>query len=644
MKKRFIYGVIWGLLCLGTSPVQAEETIEDVASGRLIVKLKDAVALSGKPTLRRLEKEQDNLQELSTRNGLSATWVRPASSGAHVMKWSGGLSAQDRLAQIRRLRSDPSVEYAVPDRVLLPNGVTPNDPFVASQWYLNSTASNPGSANLTEAWSLFRGSAAVIVAVVDTGVLPSHPELVGRLLPGYDFVSNLNNSNDNDARDNDPSDPGNWVSNADAATSNYTGCPVADSSWHGTFVAGVIAGNSNNGVGIAGADWNARILPVRALGKCGGLLSDVVDGMRWAAGLDVPGVPTNTNPAQVINLSLGSGTSCSSYEQNAVNEVTAVGSVVLAAAGNNAGAIESPARCANVIAVGAVDKDGSRAPYSAVGPQIALMAPGGYNAALYGLGNNGTTSPTSNAYGYKVGTSFSVALASATAAMLKGVNPSATPTQILSQLQQGSRAFVSNAGNPTCVANSAQVACNCTTGVCGSGMLDAALAIQVARGNKPLAAAALSKSGGVLTIDGTSSSAVAGRTIASYRWEQISGPVLLSAPASQSVMTMNNLPTAGDILFKLTVQDSVGNSHSSYAFTRLDANDAPSSQSSINGMDTMGGSSPNAPSAAVSSSSGGGGGGGGALPLASMGLLLMVCLGLRLSPKTSAQQQAQSHQ
>ncbi|MEK9817291.1 MAG: S8 family serine peptidase, partial [Limnobacter sp.] len=150
------------------------------------------------------------------------------------------------------------------------------------------------------------------------GVVFETPDLMGRLLSGYDFVSDVPTANDGNGRDANAADPGNWISNSDAQTSTFSGCSVKNSSWHGTFVAGQIAANTHSDSDVAGADWNVKVLPVRVLGKCGGLLSDVLDAMLWSAGLDVPGVPRNPNSADVINLSLGSPTSCSSFEQTVV--------------------------------------------------------------------------------------------------------------------------------------------------------------------------------------------------------------------------------------------------------------------------------------------------------------------------------------
>ena len=217
-----------------------------------------------------------------------------------------------------------------------------------------------------------------MVAVIDTGYRP-HADLTGRFVQGYDFIWDPEVANDGDGRDADARDPGDWITSADAASVTFAGCPVENSSWHGTHVAGTIAANTNNGVGVAGVNWQAKILPVRVLGKCGGYTSDIVDGMRWAAGLTVSGVPANANPAKVLNISLGGSGTCSMAEQSAVNDINATGAVIVVAAGNSDAdaAAFTPSSCDGVIVVGATDKSGTRAYYSNYGSIVDISAPGG---------------------------------------------------------------------------------------------------------------------------------------------------------------------------------------------------------------------------------------------------------------------------
>ncbi len=257
--------------------------------------------------------------ELGARVGLALKAVAALTETAQVVQ-ADGVPARSLAA---RLALDPDVEYAVVDRRMRRQRV-PNDPRFASvagngpavgQWYLRAPAGEVAAAiDAVSAWDTSTGSASIIVAVVDTGVRSNHPDLAGKLLPGYDMISDAAISNDGDGRDADASDPGDWLTqaeiDADAAAHpgnpTFSNCTPSDSSWHGTQVAGIIGAATDNGSGMAGAGWNVRVLPVRVLGKCFGYTSDIIAGMRWAAGLHVPGVPDNPNPARVINLSLGS--------------------------------------------------------------------------------------------------------------------------------------------------------------------------------------------------------------------------------------------------------------------------------------------------------------------------------------------------
>ena len=209
--------------------------------------------------------------------------VDPVPAAAKPGRVDTPLDDAEAEALARRLAEDPRVLRAEPDRILRPARL-PDDPFWPDQWYLHGTDTAPAAIGLPVAWERTVGDAAVTVAVVDTGVLP-HAQLAPRLLPGYDFVSDPAMARDGDGRDGDASDPGDDCG--------------AGSSWHGTFVAGQIGAVSDDGEGIAGVDWAARLLPVRVLGACGGYSSDIADGIRWAAGLPVPGVPDNPHPAQL---------------------------------------------------------------------------------------------------------------------------------------------------------------------------------------------------------------------------------------------------------------------------------------------------------------------------------------------------------
>lgn len=620
------------------SPAHAQSV-----SQQFIIKLKNSVELGNAPTLLRLEKEGEFLSDVMSRNNIDASWLRAGSVGTHVMRWGSSVRAGDQQSMLNRLNSDPEVEFAIEDRPM--NAfATPNDSTFANQWALRSIRNTAG-AKFDQAWDLVRGSADVVVAVLDTGVVFETPELQGRLLSGYDFVSDVATANDGNGRDPNAADPGNWVSSADAQTAAFAGCSVKNSSWHGTFVAGQIAANTHNGTGVAGADWNVKVLPVRVLGKCGGLLSDVLDAMLWSAGLDVPGIPRNPNPADVINLSLGSSTTCSSFEQSIVNRVTNAGVLVVAAAGNSSGAVDSPANCSGVMAVGALDRDGSRASYSAIGSKVDLMAPGGYYDGLVGLGNSGATSPSSASLVSKTGTSFAAPLVAATAGLMRAINPSLTPAQLRTQILSSTSGFLSPRSS-TCTANQGGGNCNCTTALCGAGMLDAFAAVASVRGSTPIANVSASANGvggsgfqqnasglNPIRLNGSVSAVAAGRTAASYAWSQISGEQVMTGTQTTADVDLPAPTGSSDLVFKLVVTDSVGESHSSYAALRVVANgDDGSSPSSVANASSGGTTSPAPGSVGAGSSTGsgavssdGGGGGGGANTLGGLlGLALML--------------------
>jgi len=218
---------------------------------------------------------------------------------------------------------------------------------VVGQWYLHAPAGEVKSSIGAEAaWAITTGKSSVIVAVLDTGVRFDHADLKGKLLPGYDMISDPVIAGDGNGRDADASDPGDYLSAAEKAAhpSTFDGCDVEDSSWHGTQTASLVGAATDNGIGMASIGRNVRVLPLRVLGKCGGYDSDIQAAMRWAAGLDVPGVPSNPTPAAIISMSLGSDGACSSAYVDVIEKVPAAGTLVVAAAGNSAGrAVGTPA-------------------------------------------------------------------------------------------------------------------------------------------------------------------------------------------------------------------------------------------------------------------------------------------------------------
>jgi len=330
------------------------------------------------------------------------------------------------LKAIKHLRQQPEIEYAEPN-YRIKSLLTPSDPAYVYQWHY-------GAINLPQAWNITTGSSDVTVAVVDTGVYLAHPDLQGQLVPGYDFVSAVANANDGDGIDPDPNDPGDSVH-------------VGSSSWHGTHVAGTVAAAMNNREGGTGVAPGARVMPLRALGKDGGLSYDVLQAVRFAAGLENDSGTVPEKPADIINLSLGGG-GYSQAAQNLYREVRAKGIIVVAAAGNE-GTNEPlyPASYDGVISVAASDLRGNRAPYSNTGPFVDVTAPGGLMSVDYN--NDGyadgvlstavreTTTAKEKSYVFYQGTSMAAPHVSGVIALMKSVYPGLTPDEFDSLLASG---------------------------------------------------------------------------------------------------------------------------------------------------------------------------------------------------------------
>lgn len=462
---------------------------------------------------------QRRADTLARRAGVPLTTGRAIGHRAQVLMARG----VDSATLAGRLAADPDLAYAVVDqrrRAL----TVPNDPLFnegppvnlqtlvggpeVGQWYLRAPTELFRSAtNAQAAWARSTGSG-VVVAVLDTGVLPNHVDLAGQVLPGYDLVRDTTYSNDGDGRDADASDPGDWVTAAEDASGPYRNCGQQDSSWHGTHVAGIVAAATNNGIGMAGLAHGAKVLPVRVLGKCGGYDSDITAGMLWAAGVDQAGLSGSATPAKVLNLSLGGGGACGAAYQDAITAVTSRGAVVVAAAGNSVGrAVGTPAGCPGVIAVAGLRHAGSKVGFSDLGPEIAIAAPGGNcvniergTPCLYPiltLSNSGLRGPAAggsvytDSFDISVGTSFATPMVAATAALILSVRPDLSPAQVKAAIQAGARPFPSSGADngpsdPTpvgvCRPPSAQeqLQCYCVTGLCGAGMLDSAAALTAA--------------------------------------------------------------------------------------------------------------------------------------------------------------------
>jgi len=426
----------------------------------LIVKFKGSTG-SEKERLAIVRQGAERAQRVASvaaRHGVAVNFSRRLATGGDLFHFDHPVSQVEAFRMAMEVRrANPDVQYAEPDLILHKLGTgtyTPNDPDFPSQWDMFDPA---GGIDAQAAWSTTLGKGAV-VAVLDTGVRP-HVDLVANLLPGYNFVTTANQPAGT-GWTADGSDPGDYCS--------ATGEP---SSWHGTHVAGTIAAVGNNGIGISGVAPQAKVVPVRVLGQCGGATSDIVDGMIWAAGGSVPGVAANPNPAKAMNLSLGGENPCMDTFHDAINQVIGLGSAVVVAAGNASHNVrdDEPASCPGVIAVGSVNKSGGRAYYSNYGGMVTVSAPGGemfqggdQTTGILSTLNDGQTTPGNDIYGYYQGTSQATPHVTGTIALMLSVNPNLTPAQIRQILTSTARPFSAYCAG------------------CGAGIVDANAAVHAA--------------------------------------------------------------------------------------------------------------------------------------------------------------------
>ncbi|RIX30314.1 S8 family serine peptidase [Amnibacterium setariae] len=391
--------------------------------------------------------------------------VRPLGEGLAAVEVTGrGTETQ----QERALDASPLVDAASPDRRFTVAStrapVADADPWTSEQWDLWDASSQARAGGFgidaPRAWTRTRGDRDVVVAVLDTGITP-HPDLRGAsVLPGYDFVSDIEgiDTGDGGGWDGDPSDPG------DACAELGT-----DSSWHGTFVAGEIVAQ-RNGTGVIGAAPRVSVLPVRVLGGCGGSEGDSIAAIEWASGGRVPGVPANPNPAQVLSLSLGSDTGeCSDALQTAIDDAIDRGTVVVAAAGNDGATMAdtSPANCAGVVSVVATTRTGMLAGYSnrgdaSITPSIA--APGGSDANpvvgdVWTAAGAFTDQGNRAAIGADQGTSMATPRVAAAVALLLSVRPGLDPADVMQRLAATATPFPAGS--------------TCTEARCGEGIVNA---------------------------------------------------------------------------------------------------------------------------------------------------------------------------
>jgi serine protease len=595
---------------LASPPADAAQADDD-GTARVIVKYRQGSNLAlGRRGARQLGKQLQLVLEDGHVLGARSQSLRGRGIGAQALA--------------ARLAADPDVEWAQPVRRKTVRALLPNDPLfadnqttttpVAGQWYLRAPDATLVSAvNAVGAWAITTGSAGITVAVLDTGVRFDHPDLAGKLWPGYDFVTPNDTANDNQpGRDADASDPGDW--NPTPTSS----CPDPKSSWHGTQVAGLIGAATDNGIGMAAVGRDTMVLPVRVLGRCGGYDDDIIAGMRWAAGLgngagcsstSAASAGCNPHPARVLNLSLGSPGACSNAYRDVIAELNRAGVVVVVASGNDTGrAVNEPANCPFALAVAGVRHAGTKVGYSSLGPQVAIAAPAGNcvntsGPCLYPLVttlNAGTTTPGASVYSSSsdpsLGTSFAAPIVAAAAALMLAVDPAQTPAQVKATLQATARLFPSvgaqEPGTVACRAPGAtdQIECYCTTTTCGAGLLDAGAAVARAAGARspPAAVPTFSTASPTVGVPFTAEAVSSSRDASIVQWVIEPGGAAARFLTSSSVVTTRVDPqVAGAVTLSLMVTDAFG--QSSTATKTFNVVSAPFAQITSAGADITAG-------------------------------------------------------
>jgi serine protease len=602
---------------------------------RLIVKLRSS-------DMARSAMASAHVRQLSAMAGVGVKSVR-SSGDVSVVSLDAPVSLSDAKTLAARMASDPMIEYAEPDLVLKPF-LAPNDvDYEPRQWNLlaptatysgaldvtpavpERTAPAVGAINMPTAWDVTTGSSSVVVAVIDTGIR-NHPEWNGflpgdpymeanRFLKGFDFISldtiqggapTAFRDNEVDAGpDDDPTDPGDASSDAEkqAFEECDDGNPANQDTFHGTMTAGIIAANSNNAFGMAGVAWTVKVLPVRAIGKCGGSLPDMANAIRWAAGLTVtiPGVtvPNNAaNAAKVIYIGAGTvpGELCGPTLQGAIDAAIGAGSVVIAPTGNHGELnISSPANCSGVIAVTAHSINGESTQYANIGPNggagpnPTISAPGGGTPAVLGVtpGADGIDDPNwdgfyiwSTAPGAtlpavtikRTGTSLAAAQVAGVAALIRSKGLAQSPSREFTPAQIRGALTTSARPHPELS--------YCAPGrnrdnQCGIGLLDATRALQAAGPptvtTPPRATSVNAGETATFTVDAIG--------VESYQWTRAGAPI----PGATTASYTTGATAAGDnnVGFAVVMTNSFGSATSPAAVLTVVS---PSSSSSGGAM------------------------------------------------------------
>lgn len=495
---------------------------EEAETSRFIVKYK-----VDSPARKNSSLVQANLNRRVSTLSVGTRYSYRLATGGDVIVTDRALTRAEADAFMKDIYSDPDVEYIEPD-VEVTTAMVPNDPSYVRQPAFHNADSYPSGINAEGAWDLANGQG-VVIAELDTGVTP-HSDLDANVLPGVDIL-------------------GGQIS-GDGHDLGSTNCIPA---WHGTHVAGTLAASTNNGLGVAGTAWGAKIVPVRVLDSCGrGAISDVATGIIWASGGTVPGAPTNRYPAQVINISIQGNGACSRTAQEAIDSAVSRGATVIIAAGNyNANSATSqPGNCSDVISVAAAAPTGERANFSNYGSLITLAAPG---MNVLSTWNSGRSLPSTENYVQMSGTSMAAPhVAGVVALMQSVVSTPLPPAEVRSILTRTARPFPISPDQEI-----------------GAGILDAKAAVEMARQTNPAPVAVLTVSASTRemteeTVSVTDRSILKAGTLKSRTldWGYGRGPSVWT-PLTQKTTNLALGEYIGKTLnIKLSVTDSNGMSDS----------------------------------------------------------------------------------
>ncbi|MDK8794629.1 S8 family peptidase [Corynebacterium sp. MSK041] len=404
--------------------------------------------------------ERTRILNTTTEESLpDVTEVREREDGTTVVAADKKMSDHEVDTFMQEALASGKVDYIEEDVRMYPMAV--NDPHFRQQWSLNGSV----GSSIETAWSHApsRGAGQTI-AVLDTGIT-NHPDLNQNVRGGYDFISSPQTGRDGDGWDPNPSDEGDWTQPGQCGRST-------NSSWHGTHVAGIAAAVTDNREGVASVAPRATIQPVRVMGPCGGYTSDIIDAIEWASGGAVRGAPRNSNPATVINMSLGGQGRCSRLYQQAIDNARSRGTVVVVAAGNESqnAANVTPASCRGAITVAASGPRDQKAGYSNYGAPVDVTAPGGdsnQGGGILATYNSGRQQPAQPSYGSLQGTSMAAPYVAGVVALIRAESPRLSPDQVAQRLRATTRPLRGN--------------CN----GCGTGIVDPAAAVSQGQDNNP---------------------------------------------------------------------------------------------------------------------------------------------------------------